>query len=66
MNTATALRLERLRYHSASEIQATRCDPDLTDEEKRARVAELRQAHARRARDLIERGGGSSWQTGAR
>ena len=28
MDTATALRLERLRSHSASEVQAVRCDPD--------------------------------------
>ncbi len=53
MNTETGLHLERLRYHAAARIQATRHDPDLTDEEKRERITAIRQAHAARAQAVI-------------
>jgi hypothetical protein len=38
MNTETGLYLERLRRNAMAEVQATRCDPDLSDQEKQQDV----------------------------
>jgi hypothetical protein len=54
MSTDKALVLERYRRHAQTEIQATRHDPRLTDEEKRERIMAIRQAYAGRARAVIE------------
>jgi hypothetical protein len=54
VDTETGLRLERLRYHSTSELQAARFDPEISEEEKRRRVEAIRREHTIRAQRLIE------------
>ena len=61
MDTAQALKLERLRAYAQSRLQSARCDLSLSDQQKREEIAAIRSEHARRVQAIRENGEEFSW-----